>query len=546
MTRESRSWVNAVTNAAFLNGFDTAQYLAWLKTRALEVNDILPQFLHEGTHHWCFDSRVGNAIALLTLRARRNSYVYGVRTHYEEIQWDVVRALTADWMLQPFSEGLALFAEFDATPGRGKAISQTMMSCAMCFGFPLGDPPDSLLALEALLQTTRRRAEAVRRKAGIYAHTFECEEGYLSGYLAVKALWAARVGDVRAFNDVDIFFGFLRSYIYEDPSLVLTILDEGQNEVRVCERIANYVSQRFQSFLESKDLAKRVAKWEDACIKGESVVPAISDNPQHEGQADQKLVALLSDIDNEGPISEFAVHAFMTTQERKFLMLGALDAVGSVQSGVLRIQCPQSLAIAYETETTLPNGLHKGRLLVVASSNSRWVVVMFVSDHQCQHVYSFGRWAPEEMELLERYVINEPLSRSVHEEIESALERVLADSALQIVYQHLRSNCLRAAESLYGTLATYLTPCSAVPRVLAHLQAGGLLDLLDGDTELARAVALLGLANTTGTDAASLSIFGAMAGIDEALLKRALESAAEREGMPLLAKLPNNCVRALV
>ena len=70
--------------------------------------------------------------------------------------------------------------------------------------------------------------------------------------------------------------------------------------------------------------------------------------------------------------------------------------------------------------------------------------------------------------------------------------------------------------------------------------------MLDGDTELARAVALLGLANTMGTDAASLSIFAAMAGIDEALLKRALDSAAERGGMPLLAKLPNNCVRALV
>src|ERR1700730_11136808 len=106
MKSASRSWTDAITNAALLAGFDTVQYLRWVKTRAIEINSILPQFLHERTHHWCFDSRVGHAISLLTMRARRNSLVFGPKTHRNAIQWDLVRARTAETLLQPFSEGL--------------------------------------------------------------------------------------------------------------------------------------------------------------------------------------------------------------------------------------------------------------------------------------------------------------------------------------------------------------------------------------------------------------------------------------------------------
>ncbi|SEK13776.1 hypothetical protein [Paraburkholderia diazotrophica] len=169
MATATRSWTDAITNAALLAGFDTAEYLRWLDTRAVKINSIVPQFMHECTHHWCFHSIVGNAISLLTMRARRNSLVDGPVTRFGEIKSDLLRAQAAEIMLQPYAEGLALFAEFDLTPGKGRISSEVMRSCLMCFGFRGKTLEDIETPAIALLQGTRRSSEFIRRKAGIYA-----------------------------------------------------------------------------------------------------------------------------------------------------------------------------------------------------------------------------------------------------------------------------------------------------------------------------------------------------------------------------------------
>jgi hypothetical protein len=134
----SRSFTNAITNAALFARLNTIEYLRWLGARDNSVNEVLPQFLHEFTHHWCFDSKVGSAIAMVRLRAQRHATVHS-QAHRAQILGDVVRARAAEIVLRPLSEGLALFAEFDIVPGRGRVSSPArpwQRRSALGFRFP--------------------------------------------------------------------------------------------------------------------------------------------------------------------------------------------------------------------------------------------------------------------------------------------------------------------------------------------------------------------------------------------------------------------------
>src|SRR5262245_8554306 len=135
MTGAARSWTNAITNAALFSGFDIADYLQWNQRRPIRAETVLPQFLHEFTHHWCFDSTLGCATAMLMLRAQRNALVFGSgRT--EQVRRDWCRAQTVEIMLHPLAEGLALFAEFDLAPGRSPVVSRTTVASLLSFGSP--------------------------------------------------------------------------------------------------------------------------------------------------------------------------------------------------------------------------------------------------------------------------------------------------------------------------------------------------------------------------------------------------------------------------
>ena len=55
MSLSTRSWTDAVTNAALFARFDAAEYFAWLSGRGIRVDRALTQFLHEftGDIAWC-------------------------------------------------------------------------------------------------------------------------------------------------------------------------------------------------------------------------------------------------------------------------------------------------------------------------------------------------------------------------------------------------------------------------------------------------------------------------------------------------------------
>src|SRR5262249_21945978 len=83
------------------------------------TDDLLAAAVHELTHHWCFASPVGQALTLLHLEtlcqvASAGGSIQGANA--ERLLARVARYEQVVAGLRPIAEGMALFAEFEASP----------------------------------------------------------------------------------------------------------------------------------------------------------------------------------------------------------------------------------------------------------------------------------------------------------------------------------------------------------------------------------------------------------------------------------------------
>jgi hypothetical protein len=156
--------------------------------------DQVSRFLHDATHHWCLASPVALAIAGLNLRARLHiDRGLNGEGQQNRVARDLVKAETAVAVLSPFAEGLALFAEFDASSRpRNKHVSPVLRSLAALFALPGATAVTSETTTTDVLQGLRIDPATVSRKAGLLLKPFSLKGGaFLPGYLAVKSLFRA-------------------------------------------------------------------------------------------------------------------------------------------------------------------------------------------------------------------------------------------------------------------------------------------------------------------------------------------------------------------
>ncbi|MBT2305471.1 hypothetical protein J7E70_34320 [Variovorax paradoxus] len=325
---------------------------------------------------------VGSAMAMMRMRAQRYALVSPV-AHADQILSDLVCAETAEIILQPLSEGLALFAEFDITPAAGRVYSRTTAASMICFGVALEggggrhSPMDIMLA--GLLQTTRRRREFLERKAGIYAMPYEYEHGYLSGYLSAKALWAALAPRSKSLADRDTFLAFIRSWIYSDAGLALAIVTGHADHIRASERIVQRVYDRFAHLIGAPDLAAIVDRWERAVDANEPVATALGLNDEEHREAEEAVFLLNRDVNDEGPISDFAAHAFSTLLERKYVTLGSLPATALSRAAGVDIEAA-NMTTSYGVVAGMPEGRVQGEIHIVMPSRMNCLLIYLVSD----------------------------------------------------------------------------------------------------------------------------------------------------------------------
>ncbi|TAZ44251.1 hypothetical protein [Rhizobium ruizarguesonis] len=195
-----------------------------------ELNpESLPSVLHEGTHHWCFLSPLGLALSLLYYSGVGTTIEFGDdrESHDKEIS-DAVKSLMryeqASRILAPIIEGLALFAEFDL-PGTSPDVWPLPLTWAHgLFGGKTSDEPDLdkvFARVRELLTEMRSSDQLIGRKISVLLGSGDAGKNpYLAGYLTVKWAWHATANQRREFADQDVFFVFLRHYIFCDPELV--------------------------------------------------------------------------------------------------------------------------------------------------------------------------------------------------------------------------------------------------------------------------------------------------------------------------------------
>ncbi|MEM7116337.1 MAG: hypothetical protein AAF614_28135 [Chloroflexota bacterium] len=381
-----RSWVNLVNNQTYLSDIELVKYIQDIWDRGGIgglPNALLLPFLHEATHHRCFQSPVGFVLAVLELRARRKAlskiakwtvdepgneveflakfidlidqaFDYAEKDYTDiEIAEDVLRYEIAQTLLRPMAEGLALFAEFDIVSRlQSKVQSNVLTQATFMFtdNFLFTDNvlegnietlfdlltlarPD--VRFPKILYEARTSEIGVKRKADLYAQSFTSQNSdYLLGYLTVKDLWRhAMLKCRRLANETDLFYMFLHQYIYYDYELVAALLDSRTTEFESIIAINEHIVNRLEHFLQL-DFESCIDQYEAFILRGAKD----DDYPLQMMQTDMEYAQLgkrlfdnlLDDINNSGTHTSIQIGLDVKTlDQRDFLLLGSIE--GSIQ-----------------------------------------------------------------------------------------------------------------------------------------------------------------------------------------------------------------------
>ena len=529
LLQQARSFVDPTTNEMVVSDFDLPEYLAWVRGRPVSGSGVLANFLHEWTHRWCFHSAVGSALALLRMRAACR--VYRSRPAFD----DYVRCMTASTILEPFAEGLALFAEFDTYPGNSRWMSQTLTTSLIFFAPAVETDGRPLLLLEGLLQGLRRDPLALERKAGIYAPPANVFDPYLVGYLSVRSLWCQMATACPELNDRDLFLSYLRSYIYDDPGMVLRILDSYPSELHASEAIVTHLLSRIRELVSFEGLSERVELWIRSALNGRVDVASIRARAADERRAKQMIeLALVADVDDDKS-ETLAAWILMTLEERQICLVASAAVDLKPQRTTDRIDVVvQGLSepVSSVAADSIGSG-REGELVLVASSDGHAIVVLLRVDQAVEVLSSVGgEFSESDLMLARRHVANRPISASLHEEFRANLE---SSPVVTTVWDFVRKRVAPAMKELFGPLATLNAKESDWPQAFSKLQVEGLFGMLEHDGELTRALAAIGLVNTFSTDIGVVRMIGKVLGVDDRALKLAM-SLSQRHGLPLVVK----------
>ena len=259
----SRAWIDPITNIIRPRGVVLRRDIRALLLGPWPAHMVQP-FVHEFTHHWCFHSAVGVALALLRFRSLRRQ---GSNEKNNTALFDEM--LTVDTMIElirPLSEGLALFAEYDMAPGASAVVTPPLQWASIALAersklLDLGQTEAAEKLAERLLNL-RLAPNSLRRKMSFLSrHLTAVDSAYFDGYMTVKRLYLDLSQTVPALADPDLFLSYLRSYFFEDYGMVAILAGTDDNVFHRLVAMIERFGGRFQA-LYRPDLDEDVAVFE--------------------------------------------------------------------------------------------------------------------------------------------------------------------------------------------------------------------------------------------------------------------------------------------
>lgn len=568
---DEESFTDLVTNWVVIGGVDLSADLAGIVTGGRYPEQYLPTFMHELTHHWCFQSPVGQALTALQMRARRNALL--LRAVGEEVEgldsWamleDIVRYETTIALLRPIAEGLALFMEFDAAPGHSRLMSRVMSTTALAFmDHAMFEDNASMDDVGGLLRERLRMARLTpryrERKADLLVQPLKVRgRGYLPGYLNIRNTWAGLLQRTRSdlLFDTDFFAAYLRCYIYDDYALCALLLDpsielsaSGSGAFDAAQRISEHVQQRLID-LSTKLTAAHLTEFEESVVDRKEPTPppsVILTNPEQDALGRRMLNEYAESIAVEGNpqtlYDRLCQDERWTIEQRHLMCVGSFAAhIEITTSGRVLARAPDHrapdesvplLSVAALPEITAECGLgsvefflsptHQFTVLTVTLGKklvaTQSLSPAFTEEHARRlSGYRTGREAAAAERVLRREVVDGAIAR---------------DPSLAIYFQHYLTQAAAAADFIHGSRALAIASVER-ERELADLMAEyGILDVLGGRIETVRAFAQLSLLAAMPVPRAPIVELMSALGFDVEELLRATRECEAKYGLSLV------------
>ncbi len=232
------SSIDAIGNAVLIAGLEQGEAGYIFRPGRYPLR-LLPSVLHEAAHFDSYSTPVGVALATLYLRAWKGARTAGQgrgktggdRDSGYDALVDDIRFRTAEAVLRPFTEGIAVFCEFDARPGSSPITTSAPMLASACFCD--ADAPDAgektVAEIVASLLGGMRQSELFQaRKENLISQPFGVAAGgYISGYYLVKNLRHILITykGLSRLLDGDLYLFCLNAIVFGDLELARLLLD---------------------------------------------------------------------------------------------------------------------------------------------------------------------------------------------------------------------------------------------------------------------------------------------------------------------------------
>jgi hypothetical protein len=304
----ARSFVDLPTNVGLIGRLTAAANLGHFHAANLPA-DVLPLFLHEVTHHWCFHSSLGMAMAVCFERASAlsDTMTAAIRGGLEQkpslspdigILPEALQNLTRFevlWtLLSPLIEGLALFCEYDVQPMQEHEGPMPMRLAAQLFAAKEGDTLFSMNErFRNLLSKVRGSTKAVEGKWTVLCRPLRPSmDPYVAGYLSIKSSWSIAANFCPALSDSSKFFIFVRNYVFEDLEMVRILLEDnfsGPASMPSATALATRLGQRLEALKDSTTYDQYPAH--------EAALDMLAERPQSQTEPFPPAVAMIKDVE---------------------------------------------------------------------------------------------------------------------------------------------------------------------------------------------------------------------------------------------------------
>jgi hypothetical protein len=565
---DGRSYTDPVTNWTLISGVKLDRDLGHMIQAGRYPRAFLADFIHELVHHSCFYSSVGTALALLQLRARRRSVVEeDTWDETNDARWDVledvVRYETAISHMRPLAEGLALYGEFDALPGKSPVISHIMLMTGISFLDLRNEKRSEELSvaeaterLASVLVSARLGETFQRRKGNLLARPLDTAGGgYLPGYLTVKNIWHALVAQTQCAKlfDTDLYMNYLRTFFYDDYAYIATLLDPdkeisaaggGRNDS--AQAISTYFQERIYRLFEYTN-EKTITEFEEMALAGQTV-PEMGSDPALAQRGRELLDEMLAELDFDGPPDTreklLLRRDQWTLAQRELMCVGsfvtpvAVNVHGRVAVGEFPLG-PADVRIPVFSLPALPDwsvDSGEGSVEFFLSPAGRYSVFTVTLHHK---VVAIGSLSPNLSDEVKEQICGYKTSHSQAAEERgiwhAVLESILNEKTPHWDYlTHYRKEARRVADAVYLPKALALTPDDRLEAAIAVLSKDGFYQLLGRDFDAVMGAARLSLATSVTFSRNTVEQLVGRDGTDMDFVLAAIRNAEQATAVKLL------------